>query len=395
MQNIKIILDSIKQYLSDKKIETDNTIITAVKKRKMGKHFSMNEHIRGMFYALISGGAMWNVIKKNEKYIDETFFFFDQYKLLNQLKINHQYFYDMFKYNKCGIRFLEKSLNALYYNICIFKKVEKKYGSIENYINEKTPYEILENFTHGEYKLQQMRQTLVAEYMRNIGIDFSKPDSHVLRILGQNCLNYAKNNTPIEAIKLIEKFSYITNYSQTEIDFLLWHFCSESYGEICTKNNPKCKICPIKMYCKKGINIAIPTPKQPKIFIKKRPQIFTIESLAKNENRNSNIEIAYRSILCNFEIDHIYKHRQILDLVNSVYHNETSIIPSDYCYNRINLDIVDDFEKRMHIFIYVCRDTYKFIGENASYTGNIVHKDKIVGHWENGKITYLDKSKVR
>ena len=112
------------------------------------------------------------------------------------------------------------------------------------------------------------------------------------------------------------------------------------------------------------------------------------------ENRNSDIEDAYRNVIDRFTIGKIYKRKEIENIVISVYHTEGSILPSDYCYNRINMGIVDDFEKRMHIFEYVKRNAYRFIGENVSYTGNIEYLDMCVGRWENGIIIYLDKDKV-
>ena len=135
--------------------------------------------------------------------------------------------------------------------------------------------------------------------------------------------------------------------------------------------------------------------KQQKIFIKKQQSTTVIkEANFRKESRDSGVEDAYRKVFPLFKIGNIYKYRQILNIVNTVYHNKTSIIPSDYCYNRINLDIVDEFERRMHIFEYVSKGIYKFIGENASFSGCIEHKDKIVGRWENGKILYLDKNLV-
>jgi hypothetical protein len=67
--------------------------------------------------------------------------------------------------------------------------------------------------------------------------------------------------------------------------------------------------------------------------------------------------------------------------------NESSVIPSDYCYNRINAGI--KFDK--HIFEYIERGKYKYLGENYSYTGLIFSKptgqgkEIIVGEWKNGK----------
>jgi len=66
--------------------------------------------------------------------------------------------------------------------------------------------------------------------------------------------------------------------------------------------------------------------------------------------------------------------------------NASSIILSDYCYNRINFGI--KFNK--HIFEYIDRDTYKYLGENYPFTGLIFSKplgeDKelVVGEWKNG-----------
>lgn len=395
MENIEKILDLIKDYLMKNCNNIDYTIINAVNSRKHGKHFTFDEHISGMFYALISGGAKWNVIMKNKKYIDETFFFFNNAKLLNQLETNRRYFFERFSKNKCGIRFLERSLNYLYYNIKIFERIKRDYGDIENYIHKKTPYQILNDLYKGKYKLKGMRQALISEYLRNVGIDFSKPDTHILRILGKDCLNYLDDDNPIKAIKLIENFSHTTKYSQTEIDFLLWHFCADKFGEICTKTNPKCNICPIKIYCKKSQLGALKKQKSPKIIteLKNQEPVYYKHPTFK-ENRNSCVEDAYRITVSVLQKGHIYSRKQIETLVNERYHNITSILPSDYCYNRINKDTIKDFEKRMHLFEYMERNKYKYIGENFPYTGKIEYLDSCVGEWKDGTILYLDKSRI-
>ncbi|AXC53027.1 DUF7225 domain-containing protein [Bacillus subtilis] len=66
--------------------------------------------------------------------------------------------------------------------------------------------------------------------------------------------------------------------------------------------------------------------------------------------------------------------------------NPDSIILSDYCYNRYNKGI--SFYK--HLFEYMNRSSYKYLGENSLYTGLIFRKSKgedkevIVGEWVNG-----------
>jgi len=67
--------------------------------------------------------------------------------------------------------------------------------------------------------------------------------------------------------------------------------------------------------------------------------------------------------------------------------NTRSILLSDYCYNRTNDGI--RFDK--HIFEYICRNTYKYLGEDFPFTGKIYHKPikqkvKEFGEWINGRM---------
>ena len=72
--------------------------------------------------------------------------------------------------------------------------------------------------------------------------------------------------------------------------------------------------------------------------------------------------------------------------------NPASIILSDYCYNRYNKGI--GFNQ--HLFQYITKNTYKYVGEYYGYTGLIFHKPKgqdcelIVGEWRNGVKTLFE-----
>lgn len=74
--------------------------------------------------------------------------------------------------------------------------------------------------------------------------------------------------------------------------------------------------------------------------------------------------------------------------------NPGSIIPSDYCYNRYNNGI--KFDK--HLFHYINKNTYRYLGEAHPYTGIIYQKPKgqkkevIVGEWVNGVKTIYKKT---
>lgn len=78
---------------------------------------------------------------------------------------------------------------------------------------------------------------------------------------------------------------------------------------------------------------------------------------------------------------------EMKDLLATKYGtNKESILLADYCYNRYNNGI--SFTK--HLFQYIDRNMYKYLGENALYTGLIFQKKKgetsecIVGEWIDG-----------
>lgn len=77
--------------------------------------------------------------------------------------------------------------------------------------------------------------------------------------------------------------------------------------------------------------------------------------------------------------------------------NPGSIMLSDYCYNRYNEGIAFTH----HLFEYVTRSTYKYLGEHYPYTGYVYQKrrgsdeERVVGEWRNGvKVLYDDAGPV-
>ncbi len=81
--------------------------------------------------------------------------------------------------------------------------------------------------------------------------------------------------------------------------------------------------------------------------------------------------------------------------LNKKYNTKgSSVIPSDYCYNRCNNGIKFD----QHLLEYLAPGRYLILGENANYSGDIIHKpqgkkeERIIGNWNNGeKSLYVRK----
>lgn len=93
----------------------------------------------------------------------------------------------------------------------------------------------------------------------------------------------------------------------------------------------------------------------------------------------------------------ILSYKEIKEkLISKFNTNPSSIIFSDYCYNRYNKGI--NFNQ--HLFIYIDRSTYKYVGENYPYTGFVFHKPRdsehasIIGEWDNGQLYLYPHSEV-
>lgn len=97
----------------------------------------------------------------------------------------------------------------------------------------------------------------------------------------------------------------------------------------------------------------------------------------------SNVVIAFREIIDAYGVGHITTSTEIKDFIQSKYKIERdSIIPSDYCYNRVNDGIT---LSKPTLFEYLDHNRYRCLGENYPYNGDIYHKEQIVGVCQNGE----------
>lgn len=107
-----------------------------------------------------------------------------------------------------------------------------------------------------------------------------------------------------------------------------------------------------------------------------------------------NIQNALEEFLNSYPIGHEFKTSEIKNGLNEKFRtNTTSIIPSDYCYNRINDGI--KYEKLPHFFIYIKRSHYRYVGVNYDYEGIVMHhpKGKIevpYGELKGGRLIKID-----
>ena len=97
--------------------------------------------------------------------------------------------------------------------------------------------------------------------------------------------------------------------------------------------------------------------------------------------------------VCNGKEGRTFTSSQIIRMVSAEFDtNRSSVIPSDYCYNRTNKGM--NFEKQKHLFevnINKNEFLYTFLGEGCPYSGKVFWKRKgekieqAVGEWINGE----------
>lgn len=246
----KELLGLIDEMLADNHVDVKDMFhLNMIAQRESGKTFTFNEHIRALVYSLLTNQTRWVRIVPNLPKIDQLFLNYDRIKILNT---NWEVFYKGILALKCGNISTKKQMQNLHKNIITMQNIENDFGSMDNYILSDTPIEIAKSFANkGKYKLNLVGIPLALEYLRNVGINEIKPDVHIRRIISNERIHLSpnKNVSECEAVEIIKKLSEITNRSTSEIDALLWLFCADGYGEICT-SEPKCEMCKLKdKYC--------------------------------------------------------------------------------------------------------------------------------------------------
>ena len=239
--------------------------------RKEGKVFLLEDHMRGMVYSMLSSGRKWDELSKkadSQGFIPEVEEIFYHFK--NPQKIldtPDKELYEKIQKHSLATRSSQAQITALKKNIVMLQDWEYTYDSVDNYYqqyidndNERkglvTPgISLIKTLSQQDSpnKLKQMDVALVCEYLKNVGHDFPKPDIHIRRILGRDILGFSASReaTPYQAIEIIFKLARLTGKSAAETDYILWAYCADGYGEICTSRNPKCTECVAYKQCQK------------------------------------------------------------------------------------------------------------------------------------------------
>lgn len=243
----------IRNYLESKGLIYNSSLTAEIKKRKNGKKYTIRDHIRGMVYFMLSHQTKWYRIEPHLPEIDELFYNYDPDKILRE---DPMYFCEGLFNLRCGNMSTKLQMESLAENIHTFRNIEDEYGSIDSFIISEPVDVVVGNLSQGSshYKLKMLGEALVWEYLRNVGIDGAKPDTHLRRFLGADRMGTGVHSpaTNSEVKEKVARLSDQTGMLKIEIDNLIWSFCADGYGEICTAN-PHCRECPIRDRCNRTV----------------------------------------------------------------------------------------------------------------------------------------------
>lgn len=243
----------LRDFLQEKGLTYGTSLPDEIKKRKDGKQYTIRDHIRAMIYSMLTNQTKWYRVEPHLPEIDKLFFEYDPDIIIST---KPEYFCRGLFTLKCGNMSTSAQMKALPDNIRTFQRIEKENGSLDAFITSDSADAIVQKLSKrsSPYKLKMLGEALVWEYLRNVGVDGAKPDTHMRRFLGSDRMGSGKNApaTISEVYEQVAELSEETGLSMAEVDNLIWSFCADGFGEICTAT-PCCDDCPISDYCNVGV----------------------------------------------------------------------------------------------------------------------------------------------
>lgn len=224
-------------------------ILDIIEKREKGKVFSFSEHLEALIIALLSNHRWGDSnIRNNRLKIKEIFHNFDK----NYLKvIEPKILISELKKIHCTNPRIKQQLGNLSYNIQVLEKIEKKYKTLDNFVNSIRPNDIANLFNDGKNKMKEVGRSFAFDYLKRVRINTCKSTNPIERLFGANRLAIVKNETATEkeVLSIIKKMSLISSFSEIEIESILQQFCLLRSANICGEH-PKCEKCKLRDLCK-------------------------------------------------------------------------------------------------------------------------------------------------
>lgn len=261
--------EQLRDKLAEKQLFEKIYIAKQIKRRRENgeKDFPLTDHIRGMVYAMLSLRFKWKQVEgavdENTGRItelDEILYNYDPEMLLSADPLD---LVKKIETHKWGSQRRKEQITGLI-NTNIPKLIgfQKKSGSsvdayYQQFIEKDPTFQLLiTNLAKdgSPDKIAELADAGIPEYLRNVGYDIAKPDTHVRRILGSDRLGCSEREPAdaLEAMEIVKQIALLCDRSAAEVDYILWSYCADGYGEICTAQIPKCAECAAAGFCVKA-----------------------------------------------------------------------------------------------------------------------------------------------
>ena len=219
-----------------------------VKLRKQGHVFAFNEHLKAIIMVQLYNDRWGDEMIKNN--IDRIRVIFKDFDKDELKKASKEEIFDKLSAIECTNSATKKILNGLNYNIEMLEKIEKDYGSLDDFVESNDPLVLAENLYEGKYKLKQIGIFSALEYFKRVGIETTRPSRGLSRIISKERLNLISdsNGTRNEILNLLKIIEKETKIPKEEINLLLWQFSSKTCAGICS-TIPRCNLCKLKNIC--------------------------------------------------------------------------------------------------------------------------------------------------
>ena len=226
---------SMRKYLAENCLQYSDAIHVMVERRQQGMVFALENHISALIYAQLTNQTKWSRIVPHLEEINQLFFNYDADEILRH---PGTYFAQGIFDLKCGNISTKAQMNSLHQNIGIMRQIINDYGSMDAFVTSAPAQEIVYLLSNAKsrYKMGMLGEALAWEYIRNVGIDGCKPDTHLRRFLGNARMGNANGDiaTSEETIAQIEALAKETGMSLASVDNIIWSFCADNFGEVCT-----------------------------------------------------------------------------------------------------------------------------------------------------------------
>ena len=248
LENIFPLIKKSMDYINYDYMSDVNDLMKNVNLRKNGKKFTFEEHLKALIISLLSNHRWGDSnIRENIVNIDNIFHNYDK----NYLKIvNPSILVKELKKIHCTNPMIYNQMKALSKNIIVLERIEKDYGSLDNFVSIENPNDIANMLNDGKYKMVQVGRAFAFDYLKRIGVNTCKKSIQLERLFGSARLGIVPNTiaTEQQVLNIIKKMAKLNNCDEIIVESILQQFCLLRSANICGQE-PNCNKCKIRHFC--------------------------------------------------------------------------------------------------------------------------------------------------